>query len=192
MHEFLLFILRLFDIAVLEMFPLTILDYKRNEHMPFASDARSTKDGSSVVDVLDAARTNLIVVARITEPGRIELLLVILVSGGVVDGDHGAVRDKKFSVAAVVVSCDLALGVVVLGLCNRDCIVVAWDNDEDLSRARLCSIPLCKASAVMAIVVQLYTKERSLHGSMSSNYKSQMSHTESGWPILTSFEAARF
>ena len=123
------------------MFPLTILDYKRNEHMPFASDGRSTEDGSSVVDVLDAARTNLIVVARITEPGRIELLLVILVSGGVVDGDHGAVRDKKFNVVAVVVSCDLALGVFVFGLCNRDCIVVAWDNDEDLSRARFFSIP---------------------------------------------------
>ena len=27
---------------------------------------------------------------------------MILVSGGVTDGDHGAVRDKKFSVAAVV------------------------------------------------------------------------------------------
>ena len=109
--------------------------------MPFASDGRSTEDGSSVVDVLDAARMNLIVVARIAELDRVEFALVILVSGGVVDGDHGAVRDKKFSVAAVVVSCDLALGVVVFGLCNRDCIVVAWDNDEDLSRARLFSFP---------------------------------------------------
>ena len=68
---FLLFIVRLFDIAVLEMFPLTILDYKKNEHMPFASDGRSTEDGRSVADVLDAARMNLIVVARIAEPGRV-------------------------------------------------------------------------------------------------------------------------